>query len=59
MPVFAAIAAFVVAVVRKPIEPALKRRYAGPLAVVAGAAIVVAVWLRFCPDEIAFAYLVG
>ena len=60
MPVLiTAVAAFVVSVLRRPIDARLKRRYGGPLAVVGGFGLVVLLWARLCPDGIRVVYLAG
>ena len=59
MPFLLAVGAFIVAVLRKPIDARLKRRYFGPLAVVTGFGLIVLGWVALCPPNVQTVYLAG
>ena len=59
MPVIAAVILYVVRLVRRPIDARLKKRQAGPIAIVGGLGLVVVAWLRFAPESIGLPYLTG
>jgi hypothetical protein len=44
---------------RRPIDSRLKMRQLGPVAVVAGGAVIVYAWLGLCPATITRVYLFG
>ena len=59
MVVLVAIAAYVVRILRRPVDVRLKRRQGGPVVVVGGLGLLIFLWLRFSPEDVGAGYLTG
>ena len=59
MAVLVAIAAYVVRILRRPVDARLKRRQGSPVVVVGGLGLLIFLWLRFSPEDVGAGYLTG
>ena len=56
MPIFVALAVYLIRIVRRPMDVRLKRRYMGPLVLAAVAVVIAELWVQGRPAGISGSY---